>query len=133
MLPPGEESRRRLASGPQRGHYSPVSGLSERQVVKLRTAQRRGYRWAKPGQLDTLDEDEWVGLLAAGEVLGASDRRLAMLIQGGRLRPALSRAGEAGFRKEALDALARDRHGAGFATRAAYLVHDLWRSVVSSA
>ena len=65
------------------------------------------------------------------EALGAGDRRLGMLMAAGRLRPALSEAGEAGFRKESLDTLLREREGAGFAARVGYFFRDVWRMVAS--
>ena len=108
-----------------------MSGLSERQAAKLRAAQSRGYKWAKPGRLDTLVDGEWVGLLAAGEALGGGDRRLGMLMQAGRLRPALSDAREAGVSKESLDALLRERQGAGYGTRIGYFLRDVCRVVAS--
>lgn len=85
-----------LAHSAHTEHCAPVVGLGERQAAKLRAAQGRGYKWAKPGRLDTLHKDQWVGLPAAGEAIVAGDRRLGMLIQAGRLRPALSETGEAG-------------------------------------
>jgi len=82
--------------------------------------------------MDRLPDDRWIGMAEAGELLGAGVRHMTMLMQTRQLRPAHSLAGEAGFHRDSVDALVRERQGATWIQRVGYFVRDACRMLAWS-